>query len=239
MLPVSIQRKIIDACPGDCTHPSYFIKYRQEGLLGEFRNLKYLSNLAKNAPNTPRIPEAVDYFDNRREIWGTDYLVMEYIPPPAVTLQKWITAGTSDQERQDRVDVAVSKVTEAISWLTSCLALVAALERYVNDALTLYADPEIDGPPRVIKLTDLPLQFCHTDVTYDNFLIDPDTLQLSLIDANSFSILPSPFVEFALTLNRFSKAVLARLPIEYIPEVGLLYSASGKVTQNSRPDLCE
>ncbi|KAG6823514.1 hypothetical protein H0H92_009966 [Tricholoma furcatifolium] len=160
---------------------------------------------------------------------------MEYIPPPAVTLQTWISPVSCQH--------CGFEGYEAISWLTSSslpenanigpvgggtivhrfwaldgqwrapldFTSVAALECYVNRALALYVDPEIDGPPQVIKLTNLPLQFCHSGVTYDNFLIDPDTLELSLIDAGFIAILPLPFLEFALTLNRFTEAVLEQI----------------------------
>ncbi|KAG6807102.1 hypothetical protein H0H92_008793 [Tricholoma furcatifolium] len=280
MLPVKIQRKIIDAhrlrkrenegkpdlphhfvLLGDSrSHPSYFIKFQQLGLLGEFRTLEYLRNLAESNPRAPRIPGAVDYFSNLEEPWGTHYLVMEYIPSPAVTLKEWIKAIESPEERRRRINIAVSKVADAISWLLSCslpenasvgpvgggtikhrlwkedcrapldFTSVAALERYINKALALHMDPHIHGPPPVISFANQHLQFCHSDITYDNFLIHPSTLELSMIDVDSITILPSPFIPYALTRNPFSKAVLEYLDFGYSPEVDLLRLASGNIT---------
>ncbi|KAG6807405.1 hypothetical protein H0H92_007664 [Tricholoma furcatifolium] len=191
-----------------------------------------------------------------------NYLVMEYIPSPIVTLQTWIQAGESDDEKYDRVDTAVAKVAETITWLysrllppnasvgsvgggTICHPLwegggapfdftsAAALERYLDKALLgLYKFERRQDPAPSIRLTDLDLRFCHSDVTYDNFLIDPETLEVSLIDADSISILPAPlFLETALRWNPFSRAVWGQLGLSDSPEVELLFSLRSMMIQ--------
>ncbi|KAG6807793.1 hypothetical protein H0H92_006389, partial [Tricholoma furcatifolium] len=202
---------------GDEKYPPYFVKYNQSRLEGESQTLNYLYALASNDPGAPCIPKLIEYFEVTEKPWDMNYLVMEYIPPPAVTLEVWIKAGISDEDKYDRMDFAIKKVTETISWLRSCplppnasvgsvgggtichrlwsdfkallkFTSAAALERYINKALEMSGG---DSPP-VIAIADLPLQFCHSDVTCGNFLFDPETKKISLIDVDSISILPAP-----------------------------------------------
>ncbi|KAG6806164.1 hypothetical protein H0H92_012462, partial [Tricholoma furcatifolium] len=90
--------------------------------------------------------------------------------------------------------------------------------------LTSYRYHKRRDPAPSITFTNAPLQFCYSDVTYDNFLIDPETLEISLIDVDSISILPATlFLEYGLTkANGFSKAVWDQLPIAHSPEVELM-----------------
>ncbi|KAG6806749.1 hypothetical protein H0H92_010140 [Tricholoma furcatifolium] len=193
-----------------------------------------------------------------------NYLVREYIPSPIVTLQTWIQAGKSDDEKYDRVDTAIAKVAETITWLYFCLlprnasvgsvgggtifhplwedyeapfdfTSAAAMERYLNRALLLL--PKFKGsrdPAPSISLNGVDLQFCHSDINYDNFLIDPETLEISLIDADSISILPAPlFLESALLMNNpFSRAVWGQLGLSHSPDVRLLTSLSNMMMQS-------
>ncbi|KAG6805285.1 hypothetical protein H0H92_015979, partial [Tricholoma furcatifolium] len=91
---------------GDERHPPYFVKYHKPRLQDESRTLNYLYGLVINDPHAPRIPKLIAYF---RDSLGGNYLVMEYIPSPAITLDTWIKAGISDDEKYDRVDIAVEK----------------------------------------------------------------------------------------------------------------------------------
>ncbi|KAG6822470.1 hypothetical protein H0H92_013782, partial [Tricholoma furcatifolium] len=102
---------------GDETHPPYFIKYHQSCLEYESQTLEYLYGLASNDPDAPRIPKLVAYFEDS---CFRGYLVMEYISSPVVSLDTWIEAGESDDDKCDRVDIAVAKVAKAIDWLRSC-----------------------------------------------------------------------------------------------------------------------
>ncbi|KAG6913516.1 hypothetical protein DXG01_006224, partial [Tephrocybe rancida] len=100
--------------------PSYFIKYGYPELVEEGRTLQCLYDLAQSDIHAPRVPEVYDCFSNYGEPLGTEYLVMEYIPPPVCTLDVWIEDGQSDEERQHRADVVAAKVADLILWLHAC-----------------------------------------------------------------------------------------------------------------------
>ncbi|KAG6828912.1 hypothetical protein H0H92_006298 [Tricholoma furcatifolium] len=191
---------------------------------------------------------------------------MEYISSPVVTLEAWIEDVKSKDDQYKRVDIAVAKVAEAIAWLRSCplppnasvgsvgggriihplwldseapllFTSTEALERYMDKALLKAYDfhRRQDLAPS-IRLTQLPLEFCHSDVTYDNFLIDPKTLEISLIDADSISILPAPlFLEDGLGENPFSEAVWRQLGIPHSPEAELLDFVRGMLVRFGNP----
>ncbi|KNZ75920.1 hypothetical protein J132_00933 [Termitomyces sp. J132] len=219
----------------DGDSPSYFVKYSSESLLEESRTLQYLYNLAQFDPRAPRIPKIYDFFTTF-DILRREYLVMEYIPPPTVTIGKWIA--------------------DVISWLHACplplnasigpvgggiirhrffrdgdapieFASVAALEIYINKALSIAARVTPKEPLLTISFTDVPLQFYHGDVTYENFLIDPDTLDIWLIDAEDIGILPAPFSTFALNGSEdpLLRAVSSNVDIFRWDQMKILYRA--------------
>jgi len=145
----------------------YFVKYSNyRDLLAEARTQTYLHDLAQANSQAFHVPRVFDAFHDTNR---TAYLVMEYVPPPAVTLDVWMRNATSAEERQRRVEIAISKVAAIVSWLHACplpadagigpvgggviqhvffadhsapmeFASVAALERYVNEVCSLSYD---------------------------------------------------------------------------------------------------
>ncbi|TDL20691.1 hypothetical protein BD410DRAFT_363626 [Rickenella mellea] len=228
--------------PGTAHNPPYFVKYDGNGdtLFAEARTQNYLHTLSKVDSEAPaRVPQVLHTFSFD---WTT-YIIMEYIPPPAVTLDVWVDNAPSEEERQIRTETGISKVAAIVSWIHSCplpdgagigpvgggvsqyiffpdheapkLASIVALERYINAALSALP-PRVGKPARTTSLADCPLQFCHSDIKRRNFMIRPDTLEVWLIDAQHISILPSPFASYALhgPRDKFIRSVAEKLGLK-------------------------
>ncbi|KAG6847416.1 hypothetical protein H0H93_008241 [Arthromyces matolae] len=220
--------------------------------------MQYLYNLARDDPQAPRIPQIIDYFPASVDGMDIEILVMEYISPPVVTIGKWINSGHDDTECQRRADVAAEKIAEIISWLYNCplplnppvgpigggiichrffmdakspmpFANVAALEIYINKVLSFDRKKRgIEHLPQTVELCDLPLQFCHCDISFENFLIHPETLDVWLVDGQDISILPAPFATYALTYEAscILSAVASRVGLFPWPKMNIFRRAA-------------
>ncbi|KAJ6598512.1 hypothetical protein B0H10DRAFT_734251 [Mycena sp. CBHHK59/15] len=248
--------------PGDESSPPLFIKYGSSNLRAEARTQEYLHILAKSDPRAPRVPLVFDSFSDSI---GNGYIVMQYVPPPATTLGSWVDGGCSVDERQRRSDFAISKVADIISWLHACplppdagigpvgggvsqhrffADSEAPMEFASADALQVYVNRALERSPRkpprrVTGLSKYPLQFCHSDISPDNFLIDPVTLEVWLVDAQHISILPEPFASFALytTATPFIAEVAARMNLEPWPHLNDLARAAQLIQMSADKSL--
>jgi len=54
------------------------------------------------------------------------------------------------------------------------------------------------APPLAVEISDEPLVIVHGDIKPCNFLIDPKTLRVTIIDFGGMSVLPHSFVSFTL-----------------------------------------
>ncbi|KAG6835980.1 hypothetical protein H0H93_012651, partial [Arthromyces matolae] len=91
--------------------------------------------------------------------------------------------------------------------------------------------------PQTIELRELPLQFCHSDITYENFLIHPETLEIWLIDGRDISVLPAPFVTNALTFQPdcLLSAVASRIGLFSWPKMEI-FCRAGHLVKSSNND---
>ncbi|KAJ7460682.1 hypothetical protein FB451DRAFT_1269911 [Mycena latifolia] len=74
-----------------------------------------------------------------------------------------------------------------------------ALQRHIKKALD--KRPR-SAPPLAVEISDEPLVMVHGDIKPHNFLIDPKTLRVTLIDFGGISALPRSFVSFTLHATR-------------------------------------
>ncbi|KAG8954991.1 hypothetical protein FRC04_010475 [Tulasnella sp. 424] len=81
-----------------------------------------------------------------------------------------------------------------------------ALERHINAAL---GHRPRSAPPRAVEMSNEPLVMVQGDINPLNFLIDPWTLQVTIIDFGCVSALPHSFVSFTLysARNKFTACI--------------------------------
>ena len=87
-----------------------------------------------------------------------------------------------------------------------------------------------------VSLADEPLMFTDSDITLDNFLRDPSTRRIWLVDCQDINVLPSSF--FSFYLHRWSRtdplvrAVAAAFDFPVSEKLRLLGAAAAVVMQS-------
>ncbi|KIY43918.1 hypothetical protein FISHEDRAFT_77841 [Fistulina hepatica ATCC 64428] len=189
------------------------VKFRDADLLNEGDTQAFVYAAAlQSSPNAPRVPEVYGCFS-----WdGIQYLVMERVNLP--TVEAWIRDAVSEAEAQSRFDKACQAVANALRWLfalsppvDSEIGLIdgaapfrytgaPALERHINTVLRDHRPRS--APPLAVEISNEPLVMVAGDINQQNFLIDPWTLQVTIIDFGGISTLPRSFVSFTLYSTR-------------------------------------
>ncbi|KAJ7214248.1 hypothetical protein B0H12DRAFT_367766 [Mycena haematopus] len=232
-----------------------FVKRGNPSLADEGRTQAYLSEHARSSPTAPSAPEVYATFNDGA---GNAYLVMEHID--ALSFRAWIDDCTEEEkeERDLRTATAVSATAEAVAWLLAspvpeggaigpvgggsiqhlffgmreapvAFVSAAALEEYVNQALVRRPGKPTDR----VSFANEALIFSPSDISLDNFLWDPPTRRVWLVDCQHINILPESFFSFYLhnSADPVVRAVAVALDFPVSPQLGLLEAAAGIVMQ--------
>ena len=89
-------------------------------------------------------------------------------------------------------------------------------------------------PKDEVSFRDERCVFSHSDISLDNFLWDPVTKQVWLVDCQHINVLPESFFSLYLHCNTqlFIKDVTAQLNLRPSSKLALLESASGSIIQS-------
>ncbi|KAF7328848.1 Protein kinase-like domain [Mycena venus] len=105
-----------------------------------------------------------------------------------------------------------------------------ALEKYVNKAFTRLPG---GAGGRQIRFQDEEHIFCHSDISFDNFLYDPATGRVWMVDFQHVNVLPRSFFSHYLHYSPWAgvvaKAVEAKLGFPRSPHLDLLALANALI----------
>ncbi|KAJ6510940.1 hypothetical protein C8R45DRAFT_1207734 [Mycena sanguinolenta] len=241
---VAAQQHVIAHCapapgPRVIPHPfrpdaRLFVKRGCQSLANEARTQAYLHQHARASPIAPNMAEVYATFSDSR---GSTYLVMEYID--ALSFRAWIDDCAEEQECAQRTATAVTAIAGAIAWLLTCplpnvggagrIGPRCRLGECVNEALRRRPGHPTDRVSFALE----PLIFTHSDITLDNFLWDPSTRRIWLIDCGHISVLPTSFFSFYLHLeyDPLVSPIAAALDFPLSPHLRLLHAAATRIMQ--------
>ncbi|KAG9008173.1 hypothetical protein FRB93_006741 [Tulasnella sp. JGI-2019a] len=221
MLIVLSEDEIVDLCTlsgprtNFCTYPAidpmYFIKYSIT--MGEARTQAYIHDRTTDVPGGPRVPKIHQAF--KRD--GRTYLVMEFVNAP--TVAEFLATHPSKTEDVHAI------IASALSWIPRLplpqqpslgpigggfakhiffgpdqeaplkFVDVLALQRYANEALRHTPGR---GPKLTVDFESEARCFYHSDIRATNFLINPETWELTIVDLEHVGILTTSFTSYAL-----------------------------------------
>ncbi|KAE9409669.1 hypothetical protein BT96DRAFT_1012611 [Gymnopus androsaceus JB14] len=168
---------------------------------------------------------------------GIHYLVMEKIDLP--TVETWISDSDAcnEAEEQSRFDMACKAVANvppiSLHSLPSCRRRDWSHRRQVRPDPKLLIAVLRGAPPLVLNIAHEPLVMVQGDINPRNFLIDPETLHVTIIDFGCISILPRSFVSFTLhaTRDNFINGIAKSLGWERSENLEALVAATGIYAQ--------
>ncbi|KAJ7211613.1 hypothetical protein GGX14DRAFT_623160 [Mycena pura] len=239
---------------------SWFVKRGNLSLEAEARTQAYLFTLALSDPLAPGIARVHGVF---RDSCDT-YLLMDHVPAPS--FRAWIEHGQSDSDRAARSAIAIEKIAAAVSWLLQCPtpgdnrigpvgggliqhrffnmgeAPVAfrspeALEKFLDKASALTRLPGNDI--RRVELRTEALIFSPSDITLDNFLYDPHSERVWMVDHQHVNVLPTSFFDYYIYASEdpFVQAVAAKIDFAPSAQRAQLRLASAIVIQSGNSSL--
>ncbi|KAE9397349.1 hypothetical protein BT96DRAFT_921545 [Gymnopus androsaceus JB14] len=210
----------------------------------------------KSLPYAPRVSEVYECFS-----WnGIHYLVMEKIDLP--TMETWINDARSEAEKQSRFDMACEAAANALRYLftlsppggTEIGLIQGAYAQTQSEDIRaeggcachptheFYLPQALDrrprgAPPLALNIAHEPLVMVQSDISPCNFLIDPETLHVTIIDFGGISVLPSSFVSLTLHVTRdtFIKGIAKFLGWERSENIETLAAAAGIYSLTSDP----
>ncbi|KAK7046115.1 hypothetical protein VNI00_007118 [Paramarasmius palmivorus] len=227
-----------------------FVKFDNMDILNEGDTQVFVYTAFRSSPNAPRVPKVYECFS-----WnGMQYLVTERINHPTVdawaianALRSLFTLSAPIGSEIGLIEGAYAKAQSPKRRAKNGLVRhpffgydtapfrytgAPALQRHINKALTYRPR---SAPPLEVNIADDPLVMVQDDIHPSNFLIDPETHEVTIIDFAGISALPRSFVSFTLytTKDKFVAGVAQYLSWERFDSLLALAAAAGIYAQIS------
>ncbi|GBE83387.1 hypothetical protein SCP_0504350 [Sparassis crispa] len=226
-------------CVYPVVNPAYFIKYGGSHTMGEALTQKYVYRRTTDVPRAPRMPKVYRAFERGPRT----YIVMEFINAP--TVDEYLAEYPSEAE------YVYPSIASALSWLLDLPLPQYAGLGPVGGGLAVHkffgADDDLAplefadalkrtpgrGDKASVDFESEERCFYHSDIREPNFLYNPETGELSLIDFQHVGILTTSFVSYALhgSNDTFVRDMAARITFPKLVQLPAMGCAASILMQ--------